>query len=164
MKFNVSMYCMRNPGKLPGFRDPYNNTTTRSSTWFFFSRFSLCCMMYCCIFVCFFIFLQKTCFGWHLGMYRGFETLTECIKVFIHRMVHTLYASYIVWFYIVWRILSRIAWRSLPYIVWWRASWAASSDVPRNRPKEPPPQTYIETDQKSHGSPRAKNRQNHNQK
>ena len=31
-------------------------------------------------------------------------------------------------------------------------------------PREPPPQTYLETDQKSHGSPRAKNRQNHNQK
>ena len=31
-------------------------------------------------------------------------------------------------------------------------------------PREPSPQTYLETDQKSHGSPRAKNRQNHNQK
>ena len=84
------------------------------------------------------IFLPKTCFGWHFGMYRGFEILTECIEVFIHCMVHTLYASYIVWFSIVWGILlSRIVWRSLPYIVWWRASGAASSDVPRNGLKEP---------------------------
>ena len=84
-------------------------------------------------------------------MYRGFEILTECIEVFIHCMMHTLYVSYIVWFYIDDEFCHALY-------------GGAYHTLYGGEPREPPPQTYLDTDQKSHGSPRAKNCQNHNQK